>query len=156
MPAEQYAAIFWLVLAVALFILEGLSVQLISIWFAAGSIFAMVAALLGGSTTVQLLVFLVTSIAVLIFGRPFFKQRLNLKKSPTNADLVIGQIGIVLEEINNDLQTGRVNANGLDWTARSTDDAVSIPVGSRVMAMRIEGVKLIVQPVQEPAGTAAS
>lgn len=148
MNPAQFAGIFWLVVCVVLFIVEGMSVQLISIWFSVGALFAMIAALMGGNFTVQLAVFLISSIAVLLIGRPILKGRLNLKKSATNADLVIGKVGVVLEEIDNIMQTGRVSANGLDWTARSVDDGVIIPKGEQVKAVSIDGVKLIVKPLK--------
>lgn len=138
-------ALFWLVVSVVLFVIEGMAVQLICVWFAVGALLAMLAAALGASVPVQLLVFLLSSVAVLLLGRPLLKKKLKFKQTATNADLVIGKIGVVLEEVNNDLQTGRVTANGLDWTARSTIDSVIIPAGAKIRAVYIDGVKLIVE-----------
>ncbi len=141
-------AIIWLAIAVVLFIIEGLSVQLVCIWFAVGAVASMFTSALGAPFGVQLLVFLITSIVVLLVGRPFFKKRLDLKKTATNADVVIGMEGLTLEEIDNGLQAGRVHANGLDWTARSADGSI-IPARQRVMVLKIDGVKLIVEPIHE-------
>lgn len=144
-------AIIWLVIAVILVIVESLTVQLICIWFAVGALAGMVAAACGASTGVQLLLFLITSIAVLFTWRPFLKKRITPKKTATNADAVIGQNGIVIDEIDNMLQTGRVSANGLDWTARSSDGSV-IKARQKVEVIHIEGVKLIVKAVPENLG----
>lgn len=138
-------AIFWLILAAALFIIEGATVQLVCIWFAIGSLFAMLAAFVGAPVWLQLLICAVSSLAVLIVGRPLLLDRITPKKSATNADRVIGQPGIVLEEIDNIRQTGRVSANGLDWSARSETGEI-FQKGETVLVTQIEGVKLIVRP----------
>lgn len=140
-----YGALFWLVLAVVLILIEAASVQLVCIWFAAGSLGAMIAAGLGASLWLQLLVFLLFSIGSLFLGRPLLKDRLMSRKEATNADRAIGETGIVLEDIDNLNETGRARVMGLDWTARS-GDGHSIPAQSRIRVLRIEGVKLIVEP----------
>lgn len=149
--ANTTIAIIWLIVAVILFLIESLTVQLVSIWFAVGALVAMLAAAFGAGISVQLLLFLATSIAVLLMWRPFLKKRITPKKTATNADSVVGQDGLVLEEIDNTLQTGRVSANGLDWTARSADGGI-IKARQKVKVIRIDGVKLIVEPVPEKEG----
>jgi len=141
-------AVFWLVLSVVLFVIEGTTVQLVCIWFAAGALFAMLASFVGAPVWLQLLIFLISSIGVLIVGRPFLMDKLVRRREPTNADRVIGQVGIVLERVDNVEQTGRVSANGLDWTARSERGEI-IPEKSRVLVKYIDGVKLIVEPIRE-------
>ena len=144
------AVAFWIILAAVLVVIEGSTVQLVCIWFAIGSLFAMFAAMLGLQLWAQLLIFLVSSVAVLIVGRPFLAKKLSVRRESTNADRVIGQQGLVLETIDNLRQMGRVSANGLDWTARSENGEV-IPEGARVRVLRIDGVKLIVCPIEKPA-----
>jgi len=141
-------AVFWLVLSVILFVIEGTTVQLVCIWFAVGALFAMLASFVGAPVWLQLLIFLISSIGVLIVGRPFLMDKLVRRREPTNADRVIGQVGIVLEQVDNVEQTGRVSANGLDWTARSERGEI-IPEKSRVLVKYIDGVKLIVEPIRE-------
>lgn len=143
------AAVWWLIIAVLLFLIEGATVQLLCVWFAVGALITMIFAWLGVPYVGQLVIFLCTSMAAILLGRPFFKKRLNFRKSATNADLVIGQTGVVLEEVNNILQTGRVAANGLEWTARAQLDSDVIPEKSLVVAVRIDGVKLVVEPKKE-------
>lgn len=142
-----WVAIVWLVIAVVLFIIEGLTVQLVCVWFACGSLVAMLASLMGAPPVLQLVLFFITSVAVLIFGRPFLKEKLTPKKTATNADALIGQNGIVTEEIDNGLGTGRVDVSGLGWAARSAGGEV-IPARQAVTVRKIEGVKLIVEPAE--------
>ncbi len=141
-------AIFWLVVSIVMFVVESVTVQLVTIWFAFGALFALIASFLGAPFWLQLLVFLFSSIAVLVVGRPVLAQKIGPRKHATNADRVIGQIGIVLETIDNINQTGRVSANGLDWSARSYSGEV-IPEKARVLVHQIDGVKLIVERLQE-------
>lgn len=144
-----WGAIVWLVIAIILFIIEGITVQLVCVWFACGSLVAMLASFMGASLILQLALFFITSVAVLIFGRPLLKEKLTPKKTATNADALIGQKGVVTEDIDNDLGIGRVSAGGLDWTARSAEVGM-IPAKQMVVVKKIEGVKLIVEPVTEP------
>ena len=72
----------------------------------------------------------------------------------TQADMLIGQECIVTELIDNVAGTGAVSVGGKVWTARTTDDHV-IPQGSHATVLRIEGVKLIVNPVRETADAEA-
>lgn len=139
---------FWLVVALVLCIIEGMTVQLVCIWFAVGAVFASLASFVGAAFWLQLLICLVVSVAVLIVGRPLLLERLTPKKHATNADRVIGTLGVVKEEIDNLRQSGRVSANGLDWTARSEMGEI-IPVNATVVVARIDGVKLIVRPAEE-------
>lgn len=142
------AAVIWLILAVVLFVIESATYQLVCIWFSFAALLSMIAALCGASYYVQLIVFLVASILFLFLGRSLFKEKLlNFKRSPTNIDSVVGQIGVVVQQIDNVGQTGRVTVRGMDWTARCAQSPLLVPEGSRVRVLRIDGVKLIVEPM---------
>lgn len=132
----------WLGIAIILFIVEAITINLFTIWFAIGALGAMVTALLGGNLVVQIIVFLVISIILLIFTRPFVKKFVN--KTPTNADRVVGRRIMVIQTIDNLKATGQVKIDGNVWTARSVDDSV-IPTGETVEVLQISGVKLIVK-----------
>ncbi|MCL2033203.1 MAG: NfeD family protein [Oscillospiraceae bacterium] len=142
------SAIIWLLIAVALIVIEGATVQFVFLWFAAGAVVSMLASLMGAPVSVQLVLFIITSIVALLTGRPILQKKITPKKTATNADAVIGKNGVVTEEINNLMQTGRVIANGLDWTARSADDS-KIEVKQKVAVKAIDGVKLIVERTGE-------
>ena len=144
------SVLLWVLVGGGLVVVEMLTAELVCIWFAAGSIFAGIAAFAGTQFWVQLLILLVTSLASLFVGRPLLIDRITPKRVATNADRVIGQIGVVTQSIDNILQTGRVSANGLDWTARSAYGEI-IGEGEAVLVLQIDGVKLIVEPAsREP------
>lgn len=135
--------IMWIALAVVFSVIEALTAQIITIWFAAGSIGSIIANVLGASPTVQLIVFVLISLLTLIIARPYLKKFTKTKVQPTNLDMCIGKDALVTEEINNTLGTGQAKIRGSVWTARSQNEAV-IPEGSLVTVEAIEGVKLIV------------
>lgn len=138
-------ALIWVIIAVGLIVVEAMTAQMVCIWFACGSLLAALAAFVDAPFWLQLLVCLITSIAVLIVGRPLVLDKLAVRKQATNADRVIGELGTVTEKIDNLHQTGRVSANGLYWSARSEYGDI-IPEGTPVEVMRIDGIKLIVRP----------
>lgn len=135
----------WLGLTIVFAITEAATAQLTTIWFAAGSLAAMLLAVFGvKSLTVQIIVFAVVSVTALLATRPLVKKVIHKRVQPTNADRNIGETGVVTEDIRNLDAAGAVKINGTVWTARSEDDS-DIPAGSIVKVIRIEGVKVIVQ-----------
>jgi membrane protein implicated in regulation of membrane protease activity len=150
--AESMQKIVWLVLLLLFAGGEAVSVGLTSIWFAAGALAALVAALLGGALWIQITLFLAVSILCMAAVRPLAKKHLNSKVEHTNADRVIGAEAQVTEDIDNIHGKGAVIIRGMTWSARSQDGA-PIPTGTLVKVLRIEGVKVFVEQI--PAGTAA-
>ena len=146
--------VVWLIAMIVLLAVEAVVPGLISIWFALGALAALVSALLHAPLWLQIVWFLVVSVAALALTRPLAKKYINSRTQPTNADMLIGQECIVTELIDNVAGTGAVSVGGKVWTARTTDDHV-IPQGSHATVLRIEGVKLIVNPVRETADAEA-
>ena len=145
---DNIPAIVWLVLLLAFAALEGITVGLTSIWFAAGALAALIAALLHGPLWLQIALFLAVSILCLLAVRPLARKYVNTQVQPTNADRVIGAEARVTEDIDNIQGKGAVSVGGIIWTARSDSDEV-IPAGSLVRVLRIEGVKVFVELIKE-------
>lgn len=135
--------IVWLALLIIFAVAEAATVGLTSVWFAIGSLGALVCALAGGNIWLQLGIFIVLSLVCLVALRPLAKKYLNTRVEPTNADRVIGQEARVTQDIDNIQGTGAVTIGGVTWTARSEHDT-PIPAGAMVRVLRIEGVKVIV------------
>ena len=125
--------IAWLVLLLLFALGEAVTVGLTSIWFAAGSLAALICALLGGAVWLQIVLFLAVSILCLLAVRPLAKKYVNAKAQPTN---IQGK--------------GAVTIGGVVWTARS-EDGQPISAGSLVRILRIEGVKVFVEMSKEEA-----
>ena len=133
----------WTALFIVLIIIEAMTAQLTTIWFAVGALASAIAAFFNGPVWLQWTLFLVVSVVLILSTRKLARGLLKAKPKATNADRAIGQNGIVTEEIDNLNAKGAVSLNGMFWTARSEDNSV-IPVGETVTAVRIDGVKLIV------------
>ncbi len=144
---ETTMYIFWAAAIILFGVAEAVTAQLVSIWFLIGAIAALIAAFFGANLIIQIIVFIAVSILALVITRPLVKKYINPKKEHTNADRVIGQVGIVAEDIDNIRATGQVKANGKIWTARATDNSI-IPSGCEVIIEKIDGVKLIVKNKQ--------
>ena len=139
--------VVWLVAMIVLLVIEGVVPGLISIWFALGALAALVSALLHAPLWLQIVWFLAVSIAALALTRPLAKKYINARTQPTNADMMIGKECVVRESIDNVLGAGAVSVDGKVWTARTENDDIKVPEGSRAVVVRIEGVKLIVKPL---------
>jgi membrane protein implicated in regulation of membrane protease activity len=131
----------WLILLVIFLIVEGLTFNLVTIWFAIGSLGAFITAYFTTDTTTQLLVFVIVSVILLFFTRPIIKKYILIKPEKTNLDAVIGQTGVVIKKITT-TELGRVKAHGKDWAATSNK---IIKEGSLVEILEIKGVKLVVK-----------
>lgn len=139
----------WLAAMVVFSIAEVSSVSLVSIWFAVGSLAALLLSLFTRSFLTQLTVMGLVSAGCLVALRPLVKKYLAPHIVKTNVDSVSGQEGYALEPIDNLAATGRVKLGGMEWTARSSDGS-KIPAESLVRVDRIEGVKVFVTPVKIP------
>ena len=137
-------AIIWLIVLVVCLIIEISTLGLASIWFAGGALLAMLIAVIGGPLWLQILLFLVTSIVLLVFTRPVATKYFNKNRTKTNVESVVGKQAIVTEKIDNLKGAGRIITNGMEWTARSLDDSL-IEEGAVVVIEKIEGVKAIVK-----------
>lgn len=147
----NWAAILWFVLMVGFLIVEAACpIHLVSIWFAAGSLVAMLAAFLGAQLWLQITLFLVVSVALVTLLWPFIKKFLNPNLTKTNVDAVVGSVGRVTVAIDNINAVGQVKLGAMEWSARSTSGQ-PIPEGTLVRADRIEGVKVFVTPAEVSA-----
>ncbi len=144
----NWEAYMWMGLMVAFLVAEAACpLHLISVWFAAGSLAAMVTAILGGAMWLQVTVFLVVSAALLALLWPFVQKFLKPRQTKTNLDSVIGSEGLVTADIDNICATGQVKLGSMEWTARSTSGE-TIPAGTRIRVDKIEGVKVFVSPAE--------
>lgn len=146
----NWAAILWLILMILFLIIEGSSVMLVSIWFAAGSLVALILSLFSLPFPVQAVAFIVVSCVLLALLRPLVRKFLTPKIVKTNVDSVIGTTGPVTVAIDNNAAEGQVKLGAMYWSARSTT-GVNIPVGTLIRVDRIEGVKVFVSVAEVPA-----
>ena len=143
--------IIWFVLFLIFLVVEAACpVHLVSIWFAVGSLVAVLVAYFNGPLWLQLTLFLAVSTVMVALLWPFIKKFLNPHLKKTNLDAILGSEGLVTAAIDNVAAQGQVKLGAMEWTARSTSGKV-IPEGTLIRVDRIEGVKVFVSPVEIPA-----
>lgn len=103
----------WILAAVVFGVLEGITAQLVSIWFVLGAVAAAVAAACGGAVWLQGVLFVAVSVVALLATKPLVKKYLRPRIQATNADRCVGRTGVVLEDIDNLAATGQVRVCGL-------------------------------------------
>lgn len=138
--------IFGLVLILAEFMVPGV----ILVFFGLGAWLASLGGWLGllDGWASQLLVFAVSSVVLLLALRKRFTARFlgyvgDDNVLDHNLDEFDGQRVLVIEDIDPDLDRGRVEFKGAGWRARS---AVPLPAGSRAIIVAVEGIILEVKP----------
>lgn len=140
----SFMVIFWIIVLVAAILIEAATAVLISIWFAAGALAALISAALGAPLIVQAVLFVVFSAVMLIFTRPLIKKLFPNKFIPTNSDSYAGKTAVVIEEIDALKGKGRVKFNGVDWIAVTEGEEV-IPVDTVVTILAVKGAKLLIE-----------
>lgn len=146
MNYEFSEAMIWIIIAVIFAIIEAFTLGLTTIWFTVGGVVASVVALLGGPLLLQIVVFLVVSIVLLYFTRPFAEKNLKIGHEKSILENMMGQSGLVTMDIL-PFNTGQVKLNGQIWTAVANNKEEVIVKGLEVKVVRIEGVKLVVEPI---------
>lgn len=143
------AALIWLMLMVIFLCMEASTVAVVSLWFAAGALTAMILSLFSVSLWIQIAVFLAVSVLLLLLLRSVVKKYITPKLIRTNVDALVGQNGFVTVSIDNRTATGQVKLGAMYWSARSTGSD-TISEGTYIRVDRIEGVKVFVSPVEIP------
>lgn len=144
---QETALIFWAVIFILAAIVEMLTLALVSIWFVFGGIAAFIAAYFGASPLIQLVLFVGVSLVMFFFLGGSMTRWLAKKRVPTNANMIIGKKGVVIQEINNDHDAGRIMIEGLDWNARTVSGEVLIPE-TLVEVKEIKGATVYVESVK--------
>ena len=146
----QYSpAIMWMALVIIFLVIELITVGLTTIWLAGGALVAFILATVGAGFGLQLAAFFVVSFVLIYFTRPFAVKYLNPRRTRTNSEGLIGEIVKVTKRIDNRAAEGTALVNGLEWSARAVSDDQIIEKDTLVKVVRIEGVKLIVEPVTD-------
>lgn len=133
----------WVIIIVALLVVEFATAALTTIWFAGGALAGLILALIGAPIWLQAAAFAALSVVLLVLTRPL-AARIRGKTVRTNADRMIGKEAVVIERIDNVRGTGAVRVEGQEWTARSVNPEHIIEENEIVMVRSISGVKLMV------------
>ena len=141
--------LFWVILMVVFLVVEAAFAGLTTIWCAVGCLVAAILAACGVPLWVQILVMVLVSVALfimfIVWIKPNMKDIKKIDKEPTNADRVLGQEAIVIEEIDPVEAKGQIRVMGQVWSAVASK---KIAVNSKVKVMDIQGVKLVVKTIE--------
>ena len=141
----------WILAALVSGIIEVMIVSFVFLMLAIGALAAGIAAACGANLMVQLIVFIIVSVALLVVLRPFLKGRIERSNNyvPSNTDRLIGKSGYVTETVGE--RHGRIQFSGGEWSART--QGPELPVGAEVRVDRIDGATAVVSALN-PAGSA--
>jgi len=131
----------WLAIVIISLVLEFLTSEVVSIWFAVGSFVSLILAICNVNEAVQVIIFVAVSLLFLVCARPFIKRWTKRNEIKTNVDSLVGRIAVVCEDII-DGNRGVVKLDAQEWSAISSDNLVK---GTKVVVLSIEGNKLIVK-----------
>jgi len=137
-------AMIWLGVFIFSIVIELATMGLFTIWFAGGSLIALIVALLGAPMWLQITLFILISVVLLLFTRPIAMKYYNKGRTKTNVDSLIGEVAVVTETIDNLEGKGAIRIKGLEWSAKSEQDGVKIFADTKVIIQKIEGVSAIV------------
>jgi membrane protein implicated in regulation of membrane protease activity len=142
--------IWWIWMIIAAFFVVGeiFTAGFFLLWFGVGAAVAGILALLGLGFGWQLAAFAVVSLVLFASSRRF-AERFSRKQPPgIGADRFIGKQGIVLEDIDNVENVGRVRLDKEEWRADSETGAI-IPAGIQVEVVRLDGTHLVVKTIEK-------
>lgn len=144
----------WLALVIVLVIIEAITAELVTIWFAGGAVLALVLSVLGAPFWAQTGTFAAVSLVLLFLTRPLIKKYMKKGAGENGLDRMIGKQGLVTEQVNNLAGTGEVQVDGQYWMARTSDNSLTIEKDQVITVRQINGVRLIVEPAAKEDGAA--
>lgn len=137
---------FWLIASAIFFVAEIFTTGFLIFWFGIGALAAFLVSFFTTNLCIQFIVFIVVSTILLIFTRPLINKFLPTKNLvPTNIYSIMDKEGIVMENINNIDYSGKVRVNGELWSAISDNN---LEKGTKIKVIKVDGVKLKVEPIK--------
>jgi len=147
----------WLILGALFIVAEMFTAGFVLLWFGIGALVAALLALTGlVGLPLQILVFLVVSIALTVASRTIF-ERFLMRGSPgrelkTGMDTMPGQMGVVVEPSKGAMQEGAVRVFASTWRAFPSEGEEPLQEGEQVQIDRVEGATVYVRRVEsEPS-----
>ena len=137
----------WLAIIIVAIIVEVFTADMLSIWFAGGGFLAMITSAVKLPPVVQIIVFVVVSVALLLVFRKLVLKKLMKNKSNLNADSAIGKEFMLLSGVGFN-SPGAIKVNDVVWSAVCEDQSTTIPENTKVKVIGLKGNKYIVEEVK--------
>ena len=137
----------WLGVAIVLAAIEAATVDFVFLMFAGGALAGGVAAALGASFPVQVVVAVAASLLLLFLIRPMLKRKFidGELDHQIGASGLVGREARVLQAVTD--TDGRIKLAGETWSARLASGGVTLGPGEEVRVIAIQGATAIVAPV---------
>lgn len=143
----EYMWAIWLGVFVISVIIEATTTELVSIFFAFGSVVTLIISFIPGvSWWIQLIIFVAISGASLIGLRPLMHKFLNKEKRQTNVDELIGKKISIIDENNDGYYEAKIN--GIIWRVININEEEKLKLEDKVEIVSINGNKLVVRKVK--------
>lgn len=136
----------WLIASGVFFIIEIFTVGFLIFWLGVGALIAMLISFLTSNIIIQTTVFVISSGLLIFATKPLVNKITKKEAVPTNVYSIVGKKGIVIEDIDWSTGTGQIKSEGEVWSAK-TNEQINIPKGTEVEIESIDGVKVIVKPL---------
>jgi membrane protein implicated in regulation of membrane protease activity len=137
--ASELAILVWLAAALVAAIVE-VSIPHFGFGFVSfGAIAAAGMAYFGFGVTAQVGTFVVVMSVSLLLLRSRLVASIGGRGVPSRTDAILGRHGMVTQDVDATLGSGRVNIGGEDWAARSTE---VLPTGTKVRVTGADGIVL--------------
>ena len=141
--------IVWLALFVIMLVVEAMGPALVSVWFSFGALIALIISFIPNIPWwIEVIVFIVISIATLFALRPVVRRYIKRNNYKTNVDSFVGKRGYVIEDITL-LQPGAVKIGDVSWTAVPVNKDDKILENEIIEVVAVNGNKLTVKKVEE-------
>ena len=136
----------WLAVIVVTVVIEGITLDMVSVWFTAGAIVPLILAAVGAvGWEIQLIIFIVISTVLILTLRKVTKRLLFKNGSKEQINTIIGKQTKMIEDATEDT-VGSIKINDVVWSAKSEKDE-TIKKGELVEIIRVSGNKAIVKKV---------
>ena len=136
----------WLAVIVLAIIIEFLTADMVTIWFAGGGIVAMILAIFELQWFIHVPAFVVVSTVLVLCFRKLVLKKLSSAESRVNADSAIGKEFTLLSNIEFGVR-GSIRVNDVVWSAVGENEHDVILAGATVQVIRLEGNKYIVKEI---------
>ncbi len=136
--------ILWLFIAIVAVATDMMTGLFLFVWFAIGSIAAIVANLYGASMGIQIIIFSVVSIILVLIGYPMIRRRSKkeIKKIPLMEEKYIGMEFIAEDDIE---ASTRIKVGGIYWGA--VNQGETIKKGQKFRIIGLMGNEFIIKSI---------
>jgi len=138
----------WIAAAAFLVIAEMFTVTFFLLWFGVAAAVAGVLALLGFGGAWQWGSFVVVSAVLFVYSRRFAEKFGGEQPPGVGANRLLGQVGMIIEDLDNDNLKGKIRLNREEWRAESIDGA-KLTEGTKVKVIKVDGTHVVVEPIKE-------